>query len=175
MGHRDPQALAVRPGVRRAGPARQSPALTPGPAPLDLNTAQSGNAAHCGGAHGVAVLRRVMRDTHPPGDLRQSKVRGSRHVSTSGSGHVGAIRFGPERWTILSENTRVRDNHNPAVPERSRRLKGLGRPSAVFAWLPRPRRATGSWSSMPSPSWPIRSVLASLPRLGWKPGVRALR
>jgi hypothetical protein len=49
---------------------------------------------------------------------------------------VGAIRFGPERWTILSENTRVRDNHNPAVPERSRRIRGLGRPSAVFRVAP---------------------------------------
>jgi hypothetical protein len=35
---------------------------------------------------------------------------------------------------MLSENTRVRDNHSPAVPERSRRIRGLGRPSAVFAW-----------------------------------------
>jgi hypothetical protein len=67
----------------------------------------------------------------------------ARHVSTSGSGHVGAIRFGPERWTILSENTRVRDNHNPAVPERSRRIRGLGRPSAVFAWAPAAKMRNG--------------------------------
>jgi hypothetical protein len=50
-------------------------------------------------------------------------------VSTFGSGHVGAIRFGPKRWTTLSENTRVRDNHNPAVPERSRRVSQGTRPA----------------------------------------------
>jgi hypothetical protein len=57
-----------------------------------------------------AALTRLRQ--HPP-----------RHVSASGSGHIGAIRFGPERWTILSENTRVRDNHNPAV-RRDRAVSG---------------------------------------------------
>jgi hypothetical protein len=82
---------------------------------------------------------------------------------------------GAASWASATRSNRVRDNHSPAVPERSRRIRDSADPRPCSRGLPRPRCAIGSWSSRPNPSWPIRSVLCLTTPSGMETEGSALR